>query len=160
MEIAKGLLETLKIICSCFKSAEIPFCLVGGLAVGIVSQPRATEDIDLLVLVDEQDRLRVETALRSSFNIAKINPVMHFKNASIWRILLHDIYEDENGFMILDLIFADRDVYKQAIANHIKICVDETEIPVAALQDLIAVKKMSNRPQDLIDIEMLEKASE
>ena len=160
MEIAKGLLETLKGISSCFKKAEIPFCLVGGLAVGIVSQPRATEDIDLLVLVDEQERLRLENALRYNFSIAKINQVMHFKNAAIWRILLHDAFTGDEGFIIVDFIFADQDVYRQAITNHITISVDGIDIPVATLQDLIAVKKLSNRPQDLIDIEMLEKARE
>jgi len=160
MEIAKGFLETLKAVSCCFKTAEIQFCLVGGLAVGIVSQPRATEDIDLLVLVDEQDRLRLETALRTKFSIAKINPVMHFKNAAIWRILLRDVCADESGFIVIDLIFADCEVHRQAIANHITIRVDDIDIPVAAIQDLIAVKKLSNRPQDLLDIELLEKASE
>jgi len=48
MEIAKSLIETLKKLCLLLSEAHIKFCLIGGLAVGILAKPRATEDIDLL----------------------------------------------------------------------------------------------------------------
>ena len=54
MEIAKELLETLKSLCVLLRDARVEFCLIGGLAVAIQAKPRATEDIDLLVLIDEQ----------------------------------------------------------------------------------------------------------
>jgi len=157
MEIAKGLIETLKDICLCFKEADIRFCLVGGLAVAILAKPRSTEDIDLLVLLQEENRKQLEIILRDKFKVAKVNEVMHFKNAAIWRVLLHNPSADDKGFLIVDFIFADNDIYRDAIKNRIQITVDDVEIPVAAPEDLIKIKQLANRPQDLIDIEMLRK---
>lgn len=50
MEIAKSLIETLKRLCLIFNEARIKFCLIGGLAVGILAKPRATEDIEWMSL--------------------------------------------------------------------------------------------------------------
>ena len=51
MDIARSLFETLKSLCRILGDARLEYCLIGGLAVGILSKPRATEDIDLLVLI-------------------------------------------------------------------------------------------------------------
>lgn len=53
METAKGLTEVLKKLAGLLAKEELDFCLVGGGAVGMVATPRATEDIDILVLLDE-----------------------------------------------------------------------------------------------------------
>ncbi|MEI6128135.1 MAG: hypothetical protein WCQ99_16420 [Pseudomonadota bacterium] len=155
MEIAKGLVETLKIICRCFADADITFCLVGGLAVGMLSKPRATEDIDLLVLIGEEDIRRIMEMLGERLSIVKMPEIMHFKKASIQRILFKDTVSAADGFVILDILFADNDVYKDALKDLTFVTIDDTPIPVPTRKNLLNIKRLSGRPQDILDIEAL-----
>ncbi len=54
MGVAENLLHTLKSLCSLLNDEQIDFCLIGGLAVAILAKPRATEDIDLLIFINEE----------------------------------------------------------------------------------------------------------
>ena len=47
--MALDLHAELRGIVKALNATEIPYALVGGLAVSIYAQPRATEDVDLLV---------------------------------------------------------------------------------------------------------------
>ncbi|MCX8042742.1 MAG: hypothetical protein N3B18_01285 [Desulfobacterota bacterium] len=88
MEISKGIVETLKRVSRCFTEAGIKFCLVGGLAVGMLAKPRATEDIDLLVLLDENDLPRLADLLGACTTIVNRLPLMRFANATIQRLIV------------------------------------------------------------------------
>ena len=92
MEIAKSLIETLKKVCLLFCEAHIKFCLIGGLAVGILAKPRATEDIDLLVLIDEKHRARIAKLIRDNFEVIQDHNLMRFREATIWRIVIKDAF--------------------------------------------------------------------
>src|SRR5438132_2713254 len=54
--VALDLYDELRGIVKALNAAEIPYALVGGLAVSIYAQPRATEDVDLLLA--REDLLR------------------------------------------------------------------------------------------------------
>ncbi len=153
MEIAKSLIETLKRLCLIFNEARIKFCLIGGLAVGILAKPRATEDIDLLVLIDKENKEIIASLLRDNFEVIQDHDLMVFKQATIWRIVVRDAFTNDNGLVIIDLIFADNEIYKQAVMDVITIQIDKVDIPVVKPENLIKIKKLSNRPRDLLDIQ-------
>jgi len=158
MEIAKSLIETLKRLCLLFDDANIKFCLVGGLAVGILAKPRATEDIDLLVLIDKYNKEKIGSLLRNDFEIIQEHDLMYFKETTIWRIVIKDTFTNDRGLVIVDLIFADNEIYKEAVADVIKLQIDNVDIPVVKPQNLIRIKKLSNRPRDWIDIQAIEES--
>jgi hypothetical protein len=54
MGVAGDLFDTLKSLCTLLNDEHVDYCLIGGLAVAILAKPRATEDIDLLILIEEQ----------------------------------------------------------------------------------------------------------
>jgi len=54
--VALDLHAELRGIVKALNAAEIPYALVGGLAVSIYAQPRATEDVDLLVAREDLAR--------------------------------------------------------------------------------------------------------
>ena len=59
MEGANFLIEALKSIAMLFKESNVKYCLAGGLAVGMLSTPRATEDIDIIIkMKSNSSRLR------------------------------------------------------------------------------------------------------
>ena len=155
MEVAKNLFETLKQLCLILNKSDIYYCLIGGLAVGMVSRPRATEDIDLLVLLNEQDRGSIVNLLRDEFELIQDDNVMNFKDTTILRVVIRESHKKDKSLVIVDFIFANNAIYKKAVYNPIKLIVDGITIPVASPENLIETKKLSNHPQDLLDIQAI-----
>ena len=158
MEIAKSLIETLKRLCLVFNSAHMKFCLIGGLAVGILAKPRATEDIDLLVLIDKENKDKIAGLLRDNFDVIQDHDLMVFKQATIWRIVIQDSFTADNGLVIIDLVLADNEIYREAVLDVITIQIDKVDIPVVKPENLIKIKKLSNRPRDLLDIQDIQES--
>src|SRR5438445_12238906 len=51
-----GLFGTLRLLLNSFPPDAPPYCVIGALAVGAWGRPRATNDIDLLILLEESTR--------------------------------------------------------------------------------------------------------
>jgi len=77
---------------------------------------------------------------------------------TIWRIVIRDTFTDNRGLVIVDLILANNKTYRETVADVIKFKIDNIEIPVAKPENLIKMKKLSNRPQDRLDIQAIEEA--
>lgn len=158
MEIAKGLIETLKRISTLLNEAGISHCLIGGLAVSILAKPRATEDIDLLVLIAEKGKKVVEDIFKNNFDLIQNQGVTVFEKARIWRIVVKDQYSSENGIVVIDMILADEKVYQEALADTLRIEIEGATIPIVRPEHLIKIKSISNRPVDLLDIEAIKES--
>jgi predicted nucleotidyltransferase len=155
VEIAHSILTVLKRAATLFREKGIAYCLAGDLAVSMLAKPRATEDVDLIVVLDESDFPSFEALVRSHFEVIQVRDIMRFRTASIWRFVLGDGNE---GLVLLDLILADREEYLAAINNAVEIVIDDCRINVITPKDLIAVKQLAGRPADLMDIEALREA--
>jgi hypothetical protein len=158
VDIARNLFDTLKTLCVLLNRSRIDYCLIGGLAVAILAKPRATEDIDLLILMDEQERPTIASLIKKKFEVIQDNNVMHFENATIWRIVLASPVPDATGFVIVDFLLADNDIYREAVRSPINLTLGNVTIPVASPENLIRIKELSNRPQDLLDIASLKES--
>jgi hypothetical protein len=155
VDIARNLFDTLKSLCTLLSEAHVDFCLIGGLAVAILAKPRATEDIDLLIFIDEQKKSTIIELIKKKFEIIQDNNVMHFENATIWRTILSLPPSDSTGFVIVDFLLADNEIYRTTVLNPLELIIDNVKIPVASPENLIKIKELSNRPQDLLDIASL-----
>ena len=155
MDVASGILNTLKRAATVLREHGIAYCLAGGLAVSLLARPRATEDVDLIVLLDEPEWPDFEALIKASFEVIQVQPLRRFRNASIWRFVLGD---GRQGLVLLDLILADRQEYRTAIAGAREILVDGCPINIISPRDLIEVKALAGRPVDLMDIEALQEA--
>jgi predicted nucleotidyltransferase len=155
MDIARSLLETLKSLCRILEDARVDHCLIGGLAVGILGKPRATEDIDMLVLIDEAQMPSLMSRLREHLKVIREGHVMHFPEATIWRTVIGSPTGEEGDVVVVDFLAADADVYRKAVLDPIKLEFEGVTIKVARPEHLITMKQMSGRPQDLLDIASL-----
>ena len=61
-----------------------------------------------------------------------------------------------NPLRIVDLFVENVIPFEDLWDRSKVVCIDETSIRIASLIDLIHLKKLAGRPQDLIDIEQLE----
>ncbi len=153
MEFADLLLASLKDIAAVFNEGGFNYCLAGGLAVGMLSTPRATEDIDLVVAIDRSERHGIESALRRKFVIVQSKKVVDFSFCPIWRLIL--TRGEEVEVIVLDLLIAENEILRKALKNPIVIEIDGVLVPVATRESLIAMKEPSQRAKDQADIEAL-----
>lgn len=133
----------------------VPYCLVGGLAVSIVARPRTTEDIDLAVDIDPARRDELESLLKEQFRAVQTKAhVLDFENARVWRAVL-GVEEHEEGIIIVDFIFGDNPVHRNASQHADQLGFSGTVIPVAKPEDLVVMKLLAGRTKDQLDVEAI-----
>jgi predicted nucleotidyltransferase len=126
------------------------YALAGGLAFSALVEPRATLDIDLILLIDEHNFHNVSAHFMEIFPELIIHPKpMKFSKVKIWRVI------DTNGGndLIIDFILAETDFLKNVIDRVIEIDFYNFKIKTITVEDLILLKFLAGRKQDVADIE-------
>jgi hypothetical protein len=121
--------------------------LVGGWAVGIYGEPRATKDIDFLIATDESNLKKLNKTLRE-FGTPNINMEDFKKKGYVFRMgrspLQIDIINDADGIDI-----------KECYMRRNILPVGGIEVSVISRNDLIKNKQASSRNRDLADVDNL-----
>jgi len=118
------------------------FALVGGLAVSAWSPPRATTDVDLLVLVDSSNLSYLVKALCDAG-----------MNAELRRGGVDDPVPCLIRADALDIIVATKKYEAEAIEQSIVVNIAGKDIPVASPEYLIILKLKAGGPRDLLDVQ-------
>ena len=132
----------------CLNKHEVRYLLVGGWAVGIYGNPRATKDIDFLIATEDENIERLQNAL-FEFGAPTVAGEVFQEPGNVYRIgsspIQIDIINKASGIEF-DACYARRKV----------LSTDEVMISLIAKADLITNKKASGRLRDLADVEFLE----
>ena len=137
-----------------FVRSAVRFALVGGYAVGHHAKPRATKDLDLLVSGTAANLARVAEALeRFGAPRAVVDAARNMGQADV-------VYMGVEPVRVDIMRSADGIDTEQVIGRAERLTVGDLEIPVLALDDLIANKRAAGRARDLADVEMLERFRE
>ena len=128
----------------------VPGAVVGGLAVGIHAQPRMTQDVDALVLLDaeELDNL-LAVAARQGFEFRRSDGL---KLARQSRIL---VFRHAPSGVPVDIALGCMPFDKEAVDGAILRNIAGISIPVVAPDDLLIMKAVAHRPIDGADIDAL-----
>ncbi|MBP7864937.1 MAG: nucleotidyl transferase AbiEii/AbiGii toxin family protein [Acidobacteria bacterium] len=154
MEVHPGLADGLTRLAGLLENLGIPFCVAGGWAVGMWAAPRATEDIDLLVILGAGDRERVREALEREMRLVQSHDApFSLGIVSVWRNVV--FLEGGAEPVVLDFILAEHPVLAGMLARRVRIPFRGIPLPVISLEDLILLKVLSSRPQDRLDVEAL-----
>jgi predicted nucleotidyltransferase len=134
--------------------AGADFLIIGGYAVAAHGFVRATLDIDIWVRPTRENAVRVMRAL------------IEF-GAPLHGMTEQDLTTPGMIYQIgvkpsrIDILTAASGVgFDEAWAARISTTIDGREYPVIGLSELIANKRASGRPQDLTDIDRLEKQNQ
>ena len=140
-----------KELLSLFKKYDVRYLIVGGYAVMRYTEPRFTKDLDLLVAVDEQNAEAVYGALKEF-------------GAPLQNLLPEDFaaegyfYQMGSPPLRVDILMSIPGVdFAEVWENRETVMVAETEMQFIAKGDLIKAKRAAGRPQDLLDLENLER---
>jgi hypothetical protein len=140
--------------------ADVDFVVVGGVAVAFQGYGRATKDLDITYATDPENLQRLGDVL-VALN-AKLRGVMEDvpfvpDARTLARTRLLTLDTDDGGLDLLaDPPGAPPYATMRGRADRVEL--DGIVVAVAALDDLLAMKRAAGRPQDLVDIEALEVA--
>jgi hypothetical protein len=140
--------------------AEVDYVVVGGVAVVLQGYGRATKDLDITYATGEDNLRRlgaVLVALHARLRgVAEAVPfVPDARTLARTRLLTLDT---DDGSLDLLANPPGAPPYATLRARADRVDLDGFVVAVAALDDLLAMKRAAGRPQDLVDIDALEVA--
>ncbi|MBM4128948.1 MAG: hypothetical protein FJ243_02380 [Nitrospira sp.] len=141
------LLNSLKELCLFLDKTGLEYILVGGLAVGIWGEPRATVDIDFLISLKVYDYEVLSQKLYKSGGFI----FMHDKPITFGKISFLRATLRSNPDVSVDFLFADDDFKKEALKRRETVQITDFSVNISTPEDLIILKLLSGREQDRLD---------
>lgn len=146
-------------VCDAISAAGIRYAIAGGYAVALHGAVRGTVDIDLVLHLRESDFTGAEKALLTLGLRPRLpvgaSEVFRFREEYIRNrnLLAWSFANPSNPAEIVDILIAE----DLASFDIVKVRAGGRELPLVSRKDLIAMKRRSGRPQDLSDVEALER---
>lgn len=134
-----------------FAAAKVEYVLIGGYAVIFHGRPRATKDLDLLVRVTDDNRLRLVEALRGFGVPANVLSAAASMQAS------EVVYFGVSPLRVDLLGSAEGVDFDTVASNAVETVVGGSPVKVIGIDDLIRNKIATGRPRDLEDAAELER---
>lgn len=144
--------------------AQVRYVVVGGFATVLHGHARLTADVDLVIdLSPEGARRAIETLTGLGFRprapvepLAFVDPATRRQWVGEKGMRVFSMWDPANPMREVDL-FAENPVDFEGLWQRSEtIQLSQTVARVASLPDLIQLKRLAGRPQDLADIEALE----
>lgn len=137
-----------------FNANHVRYLVIGGYAVVRYTEPRYTKDLDLLVATDADNARAVFQALRAfGAPLAGLTEQDFAEEGYFYQMGVPPLRVDVL-MGIAGVTFADAWGRREVVEF------DDLQVPFISRQDLIAAKRASGRPQDLLDVQSLERQEE
>ncbi len=136
-------------VCQCLTISNIPFCIAGGIAVSLWGHVRATEDIDIIALIDDNSEKKIVNTLQEHFTVIPHKEEM--MQQSLTPVKRYVIIDNFFHFVV-DILLATNDFLQHCIQNSKLFSMYGITIPVISLEDLIVIKCAAGRHQDIADV--------
>jgi len=150
------LLDEFKAITETLDGAGINYAVCGGWAMTIHGLPRATIDIDLLVLSkDIGEATRIARTL--GYDVEGVP--LHFADGAIEIRRISKIDRDSKQLFTLDFLLVTNEISKIWQGREM-VDWEESKTWVVSREGLISLKRISGRDQDLVDIKRLEEVED
>jgi hypothetical protein len=147
------LFDELKALLRQLQTDKVEYALCGGLALAVHGLPRATVDIDLMIHSQDWDQLQ-KSAKKLGFTLPAAP--MHFGGGKVEIRRVSKIQEKQ--VLTLDALLVTP-ALEEIWASRRQLPWENGKVWVISRDGLIALKKISGRPQDLADIQRLSEPS-
>ncbi len=146
-------------VCQTLDRNRVRYAVVGGYAVALYGAVRGTMDVDIVINWDLQALRKTEKSLGELGLISRLpiaaDDVFQFRDEYInnRNLIAWNFYHPEDISQLVDIIitFDLKGIRRQLFQSV------EGPIHVLNIKDLIKMKRMSGRPQDLEDVKALER---
>ena len=126
---------------------DVPHVVIGGVAASILGEPRATLDLDLLVLAEQARWAGLVDAAATYQLHPRISDALAFAMRSRVLLLSH-----EPSSVPVDVTFGALPFERDAIAQRGVVELRGLRVPVPRVEDLIIMKAVAHREIDLGDV--------
>jgi predicted nucleotidyltransferase len=152
-----------KTLFSELQNAGIEYLIVGGVAVNLYGYSRFTSDVDILVLTSNENLTKIDNlakklgfSARQPIDIKILNNKTEveklFKEKNF---IAYTYLSNEKLPLDIDILTRESLNFENFIKNKQIIEIWDLKLPVININDLISLKRNSNRPKDLEDLEAL-----
>jgi len=149
-----------------FKSLNkegIKYIVVGGVAVNLHGYMRFTGDLDLLVMLDDENLNKMDKLMQKMGYTERLPiPVLSLQNThqvKKWlkekNMKAYSFIPPKDNPLQIDIVIEESLKFEKIASKKIIKKIEDVSIPVVSIEDLIKMKKKSDRPQDIIDIKAL-----
>lgn len=142
---------------------EVQYVVVGGLAVVLHGYARATADVDLVLALNEANLLRFLQAART----LQLKPALPVTIESLCDAAQLDEWASEKHMIAfslrhpaptsptIDIIVRPKIAFAGMHANRVEKAIADVTVPLASIDDLIALKTGTGRLRDEYDVRIL-----
>ncbi|OGC08657.1 hypothetical protein A2230_05915 [candidate division WOR-1 bacterium RIFOXYA2_FULL_36_21] len=144
---------------------NIKYLLIGGVAVNLHGIPRATGDIDMLIAMEKKNvqkfvEITKKLGLKPKIPV-QASDLADSKKLKEWKkeknMQVFSFIHPDNPYITIDIMTENYISFEQAYKRRKKTKAWGINVSVASIPDLIKLKEISGRTQDLADIEALKK---
>lgn len=139
---------------------EVPMAVMGGLAMSAWKYPRATRDVDLLLVLPGRDpTLALQRLQAANVRPKSSRPAVRLGPLDVVQLL----YEPPDAFIDvqIDLLLGDSDYFREALRRRVPARLPDLDLEIAVLacEDLVLNKLMAARIIDRADAASLLRAN-
>lgn len=143
--------------------ARIEYLVVGGVAVNIYGHTRFTGDLDILALLEEKNLEKLGKAMKklgySERLPVSIKDLKDQRQVKKWlkekNLKAYSFVPPMNNLLTIDIIIEESLKFEKIEKNKMVTSFGRIKIPVISIDDLIKMKRKSNRVQDVEDLKNL-----
>jgi hypothetical protein len=137
-----------------FKANHVKYMVIGGYAVVQYTEPRFTKDLDLWISTHPDNAEAVFNALKEfGAPLEGMTPKDFSEEGYFYQMGVPPVR--------VDILMGIPGVqFDEAWERRVEVQFDDVPVTIISKQDLIAAKRAAGRPQDLLDADSLEQASD
>jgi predicted nucleotidyltransferase len=158
--------RSIEIIFKALNVAKVQYLIVGGLAVNAHGFARLTRDVDLVLRLDRENALRgLQTLFQIGYRPAIPERLENFADPAVrerWRLeknmITLKLWSDGHQRTPIDIFVYEPFEFADEAARATRLEIGPgVAAPVVSLETLLRMKREAGRPQDMIDIEELQR---
>ncbi len=147
-----------------FNQAGVRYLIAGGFAVNAHGYVRYTNDLDLILWMEQGNALKAVAILKEEGYAPKIPvPIEQFADAELRRdwienrnMVAFPLYSDKHQSTGIDLFVTEPLNFNDAFERRRRDKLGEIDADFVGIDDLIQLKREASRSKDLLDIKYLE----
>ncbi len=153
-------MNSYKKVFEALEKASVDYIIVGGVAMNLLGCPRFTNDIDILLALDENNITKMKKVMkqlgyeqRLPINLDELgeekNLLTYIREKNI---IAYTFIHTKEPLYSVDIILSGSMDFRRYKKNRMMVKVWEMSIPVVSIDDLIGLKKETERERDALDI--------
>jgi len=147
--ISKSIILLIRKILKISQQEKINLMFIGGIAVSVWGNPRATYDIDIVAQIEiEKIEDFLKIFYKNNFGYNKKEPLKSIQNLQF----ITFTYPRKKSKIFIDFFIVRGNYFQEALKRKQIIKIFDLKIPVISPEDLILYKLLSRRERDMEDI--------